>query len=873
MDPILAEQLAKARPGQRLAVAVHGKTYRAAAEAIRATGLQEIDSWEKVQGALAVGTAASIERLVHEPGIMYLQGDRPLRLMMETAPTATRAEDALRGFSATRAEPRPDKPGKTRKECRRVKRNGRTSRVCRTVRGPSVPQPPILHPATSAPVDGSGVSIAIIDSGIDAQHPMFMENGVSRVLRNFQPACTDIEGLCVGSSDREGGHGNADDDFFVEVPPDAPPAGSHSPLANTDHGGGHGTHVAGIAGGGHVTTSDGHRLHGVAPGVKLFGFSSDIGINLLATSAALNWILEHHRQPCGPGVGADVCPPIRVVNNSYGPDGGGEYNAADSSTQIAEALADEGVVTVWAQGNDGGNGSQNLSNPPAQSPVQGILGVANYDDAGAGTRDGTLSPSSSRGRAGRRSTYPDLSAPGTDITSACGPTMVICQSFGADLDYGTISGTSMAAPHVAGAVAQLIQAGRQEGVELTPAQIEDILEDTAYKFTGGGAYEDDILARNDGTTSYDKGHGLIDAKTAVARVRNIGIEDAGSPVMACVGGQVMVDPPGDAADRTVDLLRAELSGGPAGVTASFAVADLVNTFPTTFNGYDFNLDFLVGGRNYFISGSRSIHDSAGSFDFGRPNPRASNVRDTLTSKGMSGSFDVGADRVTISFTQETIDAANAELATEDGEGAELLPSLGEGFVLSEVKGVTFLRRDAFAVAALTSGDTGDSGCQFGLSRGAAEPNSPPPAADDENPDGDDYQPGAPEATVGPGGTYTWRSAARTDAAVTGTLGDIEAITGLTPCDLSLQGCEERFIQLEVPASGSTLDVSITPTSPGTVDLDLYVLDPRGVEVGRSADEDSAESISVPVTRAGVYTVRLVHYISVQGTYEGKLSLR
>ena len=180
----------------------------------------------------------------------------------------------------------------------------------------------------------------------------------------------------------------------------------------------------------------------------------------------------------------------------------------------------EGVVVVWANGNDGGDGSANLSNPPGVDPIPGVISVASYNDQETGTRDGALSSFSSRGLATNPATWPDISAPGENITSSCRLYLPICatglnpQNGPGLLDLGTfntISGTSMAAPHIAGIAAQLFQANPSA----TPAQVEDAMKSTAHKYTDGAAYEPAPL----GTTSYDKGYGLVDVVAAAQAVR------------------------------------------------------------------------------------------------------------------------------------------------------------------------------------------------------------------------------------------------------------------------------------------------------------------------------------------------------------------
>jgi serine protease AprX len=433
-------------------VLVHGESLRAATSAVRATGMTTSTSFDRIGVVGAVGTKSQIQAVRSQPGVTYVEaGKQPIELLQETSNKATR------GLEATQT----------------------------------------LTGADGTPLTGKGVSVAVIDSGVDPTHPYFKEaDGSSAVVANLKTVCDPLEVACS-----------------VQKVPD---------FVDTDtlSGGGHGTHVNGIVAGRPTTLSDGGTLQGAAPGANLVSISTGAVLFIIGADEALNWVLENHDAPCGAGVPASTCPPIKVTNNSYGPTGGGAFDPQSATAKLQRALVAEGVVTVWANGNDGGDGSESLSNPPGMDPTGGILSVASFNDQDTGTRDGTVSDFSSRGKAGDQSTYPDISAPGENITSSCRLYLPIC-STGLDprngpgaTDIGTfntISGTSMAAPHIAGIVAQLFQANPAA----TPAQVEEALKTTAYKYTDGAAYEQGAL----GTTSFDKGYGLVDVVAAATAVR------------------------------------------------------------------------------------------------------------------------------------------------------------------------------------------------------------------------------------------------------------------------------------------------------------------------------------------------------------------
>ncbi|MDQ4104194.1 MAG: S8 family serine peptidase, partial [Actinomycetota bacterium] len=339
-------------------------------------------------------------------------------------------------------------------------------------------------------LEGTGVSIAVIDSGIDPTHPAFAEGKVVRSLKS----------VCLDES-------TADATCVVDVPT----------AVDTDtlSLGGHGTHVSSIAAGRSVTLSDGSTVSGAAPGAKIVSLSTAAAVVVISADSSMNWVLENHAQPCGSAVPVAQCPPIKVINNSFGPAGGGEFDPESTTAKLQRQLAKEGVVTVWAAGNDGGDGSKSLTNPPAHDPTGGIISVASYNDQGTGTRSGPVSAFSSRGSKTEPSTWPDISAPGENIVGACRAYLLICssglkpQSGPGLLDvgsYNTISGTSMAAPQIAGIVALLFQANPTA----TPAEIEDVLKSTALRYSDGAPYQQ----VGGYSTSFDKGAGLVDAVAA-----------------------------------------------------------------------------------------------------------------------------------------------------------------------------------------------------------------------------------------------------------------------------------------------------------------------------------------------------------------------
>ncbi|MGZ8799386.1 MAG: S8 family peptidase [Aeromicrobium sp.] len=452
LQPFLATQLATLSTSAPAVALVHGTDLAAARAAVQASGLTKVSTFDEIGVVVARGTKAQIQNVRSQPGVTFVEGNQPIKFTQETSNSATRGDEALRTQTG----------------------------------------------ADGSSLSGKGVSVGVIDTGVDPTHPYLTDaDGTSAVVGNYKTLCDPLlEAICQ----------------VQKVP--------NNVDTDTTSAGGHGTHVAGIAAGRPTTLSTGEKLHGAAPGASIISLSTGAGLFVVGADAALNWVLENHEAPCGVSVPASTCPPIRVTNNSYGPSGGGAFDPESTTVKLQRQLAAEGVLTVWANGNDGGTGTENLSNPPGQDQTGGILSVASYNDLGTGTRDGGVSDFSSRGKDGMKTSYPDISAPGDMITSSCRPYLIVC-STGMDPKNGpgatdigtfnTISGTSMAAPHIAGIIAQLAQANPAA----TPSQIENAIKGTAHKYTFGAPYESGAL----GTTSFDKGYGLVDVVAAANAVR------------------------------------------------------------------------------------------------------------------------------------------------------------------------------------------------------------------------------------------------------------------------------------------------------------------------------------------------------------------
>lgn len=244
-----------------------------------------------------------------------------------------------------------------------------------------------------------------------------------------------------------------------------------APNCNSDTSSGHGTHVGGtIAGNGDA--SAGRRL-GTAKGATIVALGTGDGASIFAAVEGLEWTYQHSR----PGLNEYN---IRVVSNSWGTNG--DYNPSNAVTLLTDMLTyDNGVAVIFAASNSGGNGEESeddlRTNVYANTPS--AISIA------ALTHDGSAVTSfSSRGWTTQQHTWPDLGAPGRDIWATSPRATAIDASTTAqgDMYYMSISGTSMATPHIGGIATLLLAAAPSLGV--ADYQIEDHDEGESLYFNG-----------------------------------------------------------------------------------------------------------------------------------------------------------------------------------------------------------------------------------------------------------------------------------------------------------------------------------------------------------------------------------------------------
>jgi subtilisin family serine protease len=293
---------------------------------------------------------------------------------------------------------------------------------------------------------GNGIKIGILDQGIDPTHPFFSPRG-------FAYPAGFPKGQQTFTTPK------------VIVARAFPPRGTTYKKAGLafDPAGEHGSHVAGIAAGDYNTDADGEIVNGIAPRAYLGNYK-------VLTVPTPGFGLDGNSTEIAKAVDQAVQDGMDIINLSLG-----EPEITQSRDIVVQALnraAQAGVVPVVAAGNefeDFGHGSIASPGSAAQAitvaassgsgPIQGPDVIASFSSSGPTPYTLLMKP--------------DVSAPGVAILSAVPRAQGLWAGF---------SGTSMAAPHVAGGAALLLQ----RHPSWTPAQVKSALESTAVPVSSEG---------------------------------------------------------------------------------------------------------------------------------------------------------------------------------------------------------------------------------------------------------------------------------------------------------------------------------------------------------------------------------------------------
>lgn len=296
---------------------------------------------------------------------------------------------------------------------------------------------------------------------------------------------------------------------------------------------GHGTHVAGIAAG--KNPSGGNFFNGVAPQAQLLNAkvlnTQGVGSES-AIIAAINWALN-------PDNNTATADGAHVISMSFG----GPYSDPQSPISAAiEAAIEQGAVVVVSAGNCG-------SGCPA-TECQGFVGVTTPGNTPAAITVGAVNDFSeiacfSSGDIVNGTIKPDLVAPGVNIMSSWVGSIMQEQS-----------GTSMAAPHVSGLAALLLQANPG----LTAAQVKEIMEQSTIDLGATGK-----------DTSY--GSGLVDGSRFLpSSVVSLLQYHLHTPLAITTGTLIPItvtSTSGDVTGITLEVLR------PDGYTFIFTIPSLI----------------------------------------------------------------------------------------------------------------------------------------------------------------------------------------------------------------------------------------------------------------------------------------------------------
>ncbi|MFG2022586.1 S8 family serine peptidase [Streptomyces sp. NPDC048825] len=631
----------------------------------------------------------------------------------------------------------------------------------------------------------------------------------------------------------------------------------------------HGTHVAGITA---AKGLFGGKMNGAAPGAKIVSSRAcEFGpgcTNVALTEGMIDLVTKR---------GVDI------VNMSIG--GLPALNDGNNArAELYTRLIDEyGVQLVISAGNSG-PGANTIGDPGLADKVISVgaaiskeTWASNYGSAVE--KKYAMFPFSSRGPREDGGFTPTLVAPGASVNTAqTWLPGVIAPEAGYTLPpgYQMLNGTSMSSPQATGASALLLSAAKEKGVDLTPAKLRTALTSTADHISGVQAYAEGVGRIN-----------IVDAWKSIQKGATAHEYTVKAPVDTAI--DEALETPGFGTG-----LYDREGGLKAGQKKTYDITITRTSGPDRALRHELHLE-NNSGKTFRIESSDEV-----SLPLNKPvtvkvsaKPSSAGIKSAILE--VDDPRTEGIDHqvmstVVVSAPLKYSYSASGSVQRNSNdsyfvtvpEGAKTLEVRMSG--LKDKSQTRFLSIHPYGVGL-------DPSASLDCYHNFTSPDSKPCRPDLRS--YTDPQPGVWEIEVESRRTSPLLdNPYKLDVAVLGATFDPELVTipeakvG-TPADVSwkvtntLEPVEGKLAggplgsarserptiaegakqtsTVEVPAGAESLNVTIGKPSVGNADLDLYVYDAKGNEVGSSADADSEESVSVAKPAAGTYTVEVQGY--------------
>ncbi|MFJ9715190.1 S8 family serine peptidase [Streptomyces sp. NPDC101213] len=635
----------------------------------------------------------------------------------------------------------------------------------------------------------------------------------------------------------------------------------------------HGTHVAGITA---ANGLFGGKMNGAAPGAKVVSSRacswSGGCTNVALTEGMIDLVVNRGVDIVNMSIGG--LPALNDGNNAR----------AELYTRLIDTY---GVQLVISAGNEG-PGANTIGDPGLADKVISVGAAISKETWAANygsqvEKKYALLPFSSRGPREDGGFTPTLVAPGAAINTIQTwlPGAPVAESgYKLPAGYAMLQGTSMASPQAAGASALLLSAAKQKGIALTPAVLRTALTSTADHIKGLQAYEEGAGAIN----IVDAWDSIKDGATAHEYTVKAPVDTAIDFALKTPGfGTGIYDREGGlkaGQKKTYDVTITRTTGADKAVRHEL---HLENNAAGTFR--------ILGSDEVKLPLNQPVTVKV------QAAPRSAGIKSAILE--VDDPRTEGIDKQVLNTVVVSTPVAHtfsAQNTVQRNSSQHYFLTVPEGATSLEVamsglkdKSQTrFISIHPYGVAVEDSATVycynnylDGNGCkpdarsyadpQPGVWEIEVESRRTSPLLDnpyklDVTVYGAAFDPATvtvPEAKVGTPAAVSWK-VTNNFAAIDGKLqgGPLGSSKADRP---TIADHENRTTTVEVPAGAKSLDVSIGGVSDASADLDLTVYDAEGTEVGKSADGDSEEAVSIPSPAAGTYTIEVAGYSVPAGT--------